>query len=229
MVRTYFLLLVFLLNCASFVRDRKNDFLDMATVGVETPGYGAGLRISVIPVGLVFQGGESSLGKKDLGTGWGLKGGRVGEYKSQQLTFIVMGGEDFHINKEGKESQTPRALVKKIQIRTFSIINDPVKDRKARKKELVREEIISRSNLDPKVTEYYRTQKSLKTNGYPKSYPYQFEVYVGLHYGIRLGLNFAEILDFLMGWTTYDWMEDDLEDTEDASGLTGLPGMTDSN
>jgi hypothetical protein len=223
MVRSYILIALIFANCATYLRDRKNDLKDTVNLGVESPGYGIGLRMSIIPFGFLFQGGESSLGKKDLGSGLGIKGGHIGEYSSQQLTFVVMGGEDFHAIKEGKELQTPRALSKKIHIRTFSIINDPVKDRKARKKELVREEILSRSKLDPRVVEYYKTQKTIKSNGYPKSYPYQIEFMIALHYGLRIGINVAEILDFVMGWTTFDWMDDDLEDTEEASGMTGLP------
>lgn len=32
---------------------------------------------------------------------------------------------------------------------------------------------------------------------------------VGFYYGVRVGVNLAEVLDFVLGWTTLDLMEDD--------------------
>lgn len=46
-----------------------------------------------------------------------------------------------------------------------------------------------------------------------KSLPYfsQIDVVVGIGRGIRLGCNPGELLDFLLGWTTVDIFNDDLE------------------
>jgi hypothetical protein len=32
---------------------------------------------------------------------------------------------------------------------------------------------------------------------------------VGFYYGVRAGVNLAEVVDFMLGWTTLDLMEDD--------------------
>ncbi|MCB1320085.1 MAG: hypothetical protein KDK34_07525 [Leptospiraceae bacterium] len=38
---------------------------------------------------------------------------------------------------------------------------------------------------------------------------FQVEVSVGMYGGVRLGLNLAELCDFLLGWTTLDLLRDD--------------------
>lgn len=43
---------------------------------------------------------------------------------------------------------------------------------------------------------------------------------VGFYYGVRVGLNLAEVLDFVLGWTTLDLMEDDKR-SPDASSQAG--------
>lgn len=35
------------------------------------------------------------------------------------------------------------------------------------------------------------------------------QVSVGFYYGVRAGVNLAEVLDFMLGWTTLDFMQDD--------------------
>ena len=50
------------------------------------------------------------------------------------------------------------------------------------------------------------------TSGYTScSYFTQIEVAVGLGGSLRLGLNLGELLDFILGWTTIDIFNDDLE------------------
>lgn len=91
-----FFLASFVLNCSTYWGHRKNDLADIFTAGVESPGYGVGMRIGPLATGFVFQGGESAPGKRDLGTGYGLRGGNFGEYRSQQLIFGILGSEKFH-------------------------------------------------------------------------------------------------------------------------------------
>lgn len=142
------LTLSFFLQCATYWKNRKNDFQDIVTVGAETPMYGAAVKVGPLPIGVLFQGGESEMGKKDLGRGVGLRGGQFGTYHSQQLVFGVLGGESFHsglptldakgnwlVDKKGIPLTTDeRANVKSYKMRYYSYWYDPVKDRKKRKK-----------------------------------------------------------------------------------------------
>ena len=68
----------------------------MIQIGVESPVYGAGVRLGPIPLGLYFAGGESEVGARDLGEGYGLRGGDFGKYHSQALVYTFLGGENFY-------------------------------------------------------------------------------------------------------------------------------------
>ncbi|ABJ77731.1 hypothetical protein IQB76_12995 [Leptospira borgpetersenii serovar Hardjo-bovis] len=102
---SYFL--ISFINCATYFQNRKNDLKDIFTLGAETPGYGAGLRIGPLAAGFVFQGGESAPGKRDLGKGYGLRSGYFGLYRSQQLIFGILGGDTFFpLEAETQTSET---------------------------------------------------------------------------------------------------------------------------
>ncbi|PJZ71537.1 hypothetical protein CH373_00120 [Leptospira perolatii] len=101
------LIFLFFCNCATYWSQRKNDLGDVFTVGVENPGYGLGLRLGPLAAGFVFQGGETQPGKKDLGKGFGLRGGTVGRYRSQQLIFGILGSEKFHPMPKDLNEATP--------------------------------------------------------------------------------------------------------------------------
>lgn len=140
--------LSFFLQCATYWKNRKNDFQDIVTVGAETPMYGAAVKVGPLPIGVLFQGGESEMGKKDLGRGIGLRGGQFGTYHSQQLVFGILGGESFHsglptmdakgnwlVDKKGIPlTKEERANVKSYKMRYYSYWYDPVKDRQKKKK-----------------------------------------------------------------------------------------------
>lgn len=72
------LTLSFFLQCATYWKNRKNDFQDIVTVGAETPMYGAAVKVGPLPIGVLFQGGESEMGKKRFGPrswtpGWAVR------------------------------------------------------------------------------------------------------------------------------------------------------------
>lgn len=56
----------------------------------------------------------------------------------------------------------------------------------------------------------------------PLLHPYytQLEVFAGLVYGVRVGFNPGELIDFLLGWTTLDIYNDDLGSR---GGTTTMP------
>ncbi|TGM73096.1 hypothetical protein EHR01_17985 [Leptospira mtsangambouensis] len=219
--------LSFFLQCATYWKNRKNDFQDIVTVGAETPMYGAALKVGPLPIGFVFQGGESEMGKKDLGRGLGLRGGQFGTYHSQQLVFGILGGESFHsglplldakgnwlVDKKGIPlTSDERANVKSYKMRYYSYIYDPVKDRKRRKKEHFRRELTKDIVASTGQKEFlvYLPEEDLKPFGYPPGYSWNVEVTAGVYGGARLGFNVAEAFDFLLGFTTVDLLDDDVE------------------
>ncbi|EMO51702.1 LIC13411 family adhesin [Leptospira noguchii] len=242
---SYFL--ISFINCATYFQNRKNDLKDIFTVGVETPGYGAGVRIGPLAAGFVFQGGESASGKRDLGKGYGLRGGYFGSYRSQQLIFGILGGDTFFplgVETQTSETESPETIsletteelknledsktpgdkvpeflnerynIKSQKLRYLSFYNIPVAERRRKKKEEFYKRFIEKQNLDkndPAVQNALQNFNKRK-DGYPKSFLYQIEVYLGIYAGLRIGFNPVELLDFLIGFTGLDLLEDDVAD-----------------
>ncbi|RHX92226.1 hypothetical protein DLM75_03180 [Leptospira stimsonii] len=243
-----FVILTFLIstNCSTYLQNRKNDFKDIFSAGIENPGYGAGLRIGPLAAGFVFQGGESSPGRRDLGKGYGLRGGHFGTYRSQQLIFGILGSDTFfpldvetQSSETGDEEVSPelqeelknlentkipgdkvpeflneRYNIKSQKLRYLSFYHIPVAERRKRKKEEFYRRFIEEQSFDRNDPSIQNALQALnkKKDGYPKSFLFQMEVYLGIYYGIRIGINPAELLDFLLGIAGLDLLDDDLSD-----------------
>lgn len=226
------------IQCATYWKNRKNDFQDIVTVGVETPMYGAAVKLGPIPIGFLFQGGESEMGKRDLGRGVGLRGGELGSYHSQQLVFGILGGESFFsgypvmdekgnwmVDKKGIAfTENERANIKSFKMRYISHFNDPVKDRKKRKKETFQRELTKDLIKLTGKEEFavYLPKQDEKPYGYPPGFVWNVEIAVGAYGGGRFGFNISEALDFLVGFTTLDMLDDDIEGKEKPS-FPGFP------
>ncbi|EPG74165.1 hypothetical protein LEP1GSC058_3264 [Leptospira fainei serovar Hurstbridge str. BUT 6] len=247
---------VFCFNCATYWSQRKNDLQDVFTAGIENPGYGLGVRIGPLAAGFVFQGGETEPGKKNLGAGYGIRGGSIGSYRSQQLIFGILGSDKFHALPKGVKAAAPvpkapdvevqptedssanpvllfpelpeeendntenseidnldeRQKAKSFDIRYLKFYNIPVEERRKQKKEAFFRKYIE--NLDPnkknEALQNFLMENPLNKDDYPKAFLFQLELYIGARYGIRIGFNLAELLDFLIGFTGLDILEDDI-------------------
>ncbi|TGL61130.1 LIC13411 family adhesin [Leptospira sarikeiensis] len=242
-----FLLSIITIDCSTYWSHRKKDLADVFTAGVESPGYGVGVRIGPLATGFVFQGGESEPGKRDLGTGYGLRGGSYGKYRSQQLIFAFLGGEKFHSmpneeilpKEEPKQAETKpsdnflilpetndpeqdpnptpelsdeRQNAKSYEIRYLRFYNNPVSERRKAKKEAFFRKYLE--SLDPQkrneAIQNFLAQNPKNKDDYPSAFLFEVELYISIRYGIRIGFNFAEFLDFLLGFTGFDLLEDDI-------------------
>ncbi|EIE02506.1 hypothetical protein LEP1GSC185_1163 [Leptospira licerasiae serovar Varillal str. VAR 010] len=243
-----FLLGLLVIDCSTYWSHRKKDLADVFTAGVETPGYGVGVRIGPLATGFVFQGGESEPGKRDLGTGYGLRGGTYGPYRSQQLIFGFLGGEKFHSmpptetspqkeetkeqnpktndnflllpeNSESEQDPNPtpelsdeRLNSKSYEIKYLRFYNNPVSERRKAKKEAFFRKYLE--SLDPQkkneAIQTFLAQNPKNKDDYPSSFLFEVEFYISIRYGIRVGFNFGEFLDFLLGFAGIDLMEDDI-------------------
>lgn len=211
-------------NCATYWHNRKNDFMDVFTVGFEKNSYGAGVRIGPLAAGFMFQGGSSKNPDPEKGKSFGLRGGRIGKYYSRQMVFGILGGESFQpgqlseeavkaYQKTGKipDPEDERSGLKSHDVKYMSFYNDPPSERRKRRKEKLQREMAEemiRQSGDESIR-MYMPGKPRKRYGYPASYLFQVEVYVGLFGGIRLGMNFAELLDFILGFAGADILKDD--------------------
>ena len=224
--RIFFLFIFFqILSCATYWENRKNDFQDIFTAGVERPAYGAGIRISLLPMGFFFQGERDEEEGENKGIGTGVRGGSVGNYYSTQLLFGFLGGETFYYGEVQKdeagkiqtEEKVPvvaglRDNLKSHNIKYWDVMNTTPKQRQKENSDKLRkylaEQIIS-STGDESLRQYIPPEKR-KPYGYPKSYAWQLEMFLGLRYSVRLGFNIAEFADFLLGFTSYDLLGDDV-------------------
>ncbi|MEM7184629.1 MAG: hypothetical protein AAF518_27285 [Spirochaetota bacterium] len=213
------------------MKNRKNDAIDVFHAGVELPAYGFGLRFGPLALGFLFIGGETEMGAKDKGEGWGMRGGYLGKYKSQQLIFGLLGGERFHslelvldekqkpsFDKHGlPELKSSRDMLKSHNMRYLTFYDDPPFERRKRKKERVRRHYIEefeKNNPDSLALQYIPPEE-LKPYGYPKTFLYQFDFVLGAGVAVRGGFNIAEFTDLLLGTLGADILEDDLDQSEE--------------
>lgn len=236
-------IVLFLIQCSTtYAYNRKKDFYDIFTIGVEDPSYGTAFRIGPLLFGILFVGGETEPGKKDIGKGYGLRGGSIDKYFSQQLVFGLLGGETFYSGTPKlDETKKPVELFgipavederdnkKSHKVKYLSFYNDPPSERQNRQKKEVRKYIIDKAlqaSSDPTLLAYIPPENP-KPYGYPTSYLFQIEIMLGLHYGTRFGFNFAEFFDFFLGLTTLDILDDDIkkDKKEEEQPLLLPPGM----
>ena len=216
----------YFIGCSTYWNNRKKDFQDTVTIGLENPSYGLGIRVSYLPIGFFFMGGETAAGKKDKGEGIGIRGGGVGKYSTNQLLLGFLGGEMFYfgeplLSEKGEpileekiiSTASQRDNLKSYNVKYIKIFSDPPKQRQKRNKEKTREIIVKKlleKNKDPSLLAYL-PEKPKKPYGYPSTYPFQIEIFGGVYYSFRLGINFSELLDLILGFTTYDLLDDDIE------------------
>ncbi len=216
----YFTLFFGILDCASYLENRKNDTKDIFTIGLEQESYGFGFRISFLPIGFFFQS------RNDLATGYGLRGGNFGKYSTNQLVFGFLGGENFYNGELVKDSNgklikvnetylvaNKRNNLKSHSLRYLHFYKDPPSQRRKRQREkdlknLARE--ISEQTGNSELLEQL-PQTNPKPYGYANHYLYQVEIFLGIHYGLRFGFNIAEFLDGILGFLNIDILEDDIQ------------------
>jgi hypothetical protein len=225
-----FIILLFI-SCASFTDYadyRRKDLQDIATIGVESKAIGFGVRISFLSLGFFFQG------KTEEATGYGLRGGSISEYQTSQLVFGFLGGETFVSGEVLKDSDgkpiinngiplvlDSRDNLKSHKLKYMSFYKDPPVARRKRQKDKERREIITdlveKTGDETLLLQIPAIKK--KANGYSPEYLYQVEVFLGVYGGVRLGINFAEVLDFILGLSSLDILEDDVQGQIDKEDL----------
>lgn len=189
MVLTFFFML-FCFSCQTFtnyVYSRSLDFSDSFTLGVEKNNFGAGIWI------YCFGGG---LQLNESAKGFGIRNGHYGLYRAGGV------GE---INLSQRGSGTVSNRMGNSYIYLNSNQHRPLYPdfKRSRKK------TIDASNVLALL--FFTDGKTSSGNKHCDS-PVYTEATLGLYLGVRVGVNFSEFLDFLIGFSTYDFMDDDLVD-----------------
>ena len=178
-----FLLLSFS-NCASFqnyLSNRALDFKDILTLGGEVNIYGGSFWLWCF-------GGGAQIGQ--FGDGYGMRNGYVGYYRTggrEKLGDLKMGNSFFLMNSQEhlpEAYHTKRSMNKVYTHANFLF--------------LLPANLQGRRGNPPT----YRLPMLCKA-------PLTIEASYGFGIGGRIGFNIAEFFDFLLGFTTFDIMEDD--------------------
>lgn len=186
----FILFLILNLHCISidsYLKNRKNDVIDVPVVGLEKNIYGVSAWVWCFGGGLQYA---------KNGVGVGFRSGSVGQYKTGGR------GSSIYISTQENSNLTLNHGNSFVVLNSNSHLpNDGEKrsDKKAFSK--------FNTNL---IFPLGATKTSTgEIDGKWCDSPISFELSLGIYYGVRIGMNFTELIDFLFGTFTFDLMDDD--------------------
>lgn len=168
----------------AYVKNRARDAGDIFTFELQTKMYGLSVRAGPIKAGLSY--------KDPDGASIGLSGGTAGAHKTHEFTFLVFGADSLEVDPPSPESGEKKE-------------DHPLEVRK--KNFTARSPFGTKKSL--RETKNVLKDKKAKTEFAPAYYYTQIEVNVGIYYGLRVGVNLGELLDFFLGFFGIDIMGDD--------------------
>ena len=204
------LLVIFQINCIT-LKNRLNDFKDIFTIGLEKEIYGTSFFIWCLGGGLQ---------NSSDGVGYGFRRGYLGKYFTGGIGKVP----EFYKLKRSRWSVRPARIARINHTNlygnsdlidnslAFRIFEENVSSRDKKKEFLVSNiflfeaeipEIIY-SEKDPINDDLYYSRIYPNCNA-----PFTTEFSLGLYYGFRVGFNFSEAFDFVVGIFGFDPMKDD--------------------
>lgn len=218
-----FIIIFFLVTACSgpYLKNRARDFADIATLEVQTKSYGASVRVGPLQAGLSY--------KSPKGRAYGLRGGHFGRHNTAEFTAVIFGADYFasrpmkKLMNDGipEEDKNKQAI---LPSSASSEDTELLEELTAQTGGYENIKIIGQRNKAYQARTPFGTtipllkKKSVlkKKEGFaPPYYFTQIDVSIGLYYGIRMGVNVGELLDFFLGWFKIDLYNDD-EPFEDA-------------
>lgn len=173
---------------STFISNRVIDFSDSFTLGMEKNNFGAGIWIYCL-------GGGLHLNQSAVGAG--IRNGHYGLYKAGGIDEINI------LNEKGSRSVTNQMG------NSFIFMNSNQHRPLYPDTKRSRKKSFDSSNVMGLV---FFTDKKASSGQKHCDSPLYVEASLGLYLGIRAGFSFSEFLDFLMGFSTYDFLEDDQVD-----------------
>ncbi len=234
------LLILGLQSCSGhYLKNRKQDALDIFTAEYSTKSYGVSIFAGPIRAGFQYEDPEGKSG--------GLRGGSTAPYFRTGFAVLIVGADyfselpfiDILAPQEFQKSNAaplipfaPGNDTNNSLVENSDLENEG--DEEPSASESPEEEIRDETGFDRNLRDkLYRSRspfgnrkpasemKSMLKDGkndlsldrkpsYAPLYRYTaLEISIGAYFGIRLGINFGELVDFILGWTTYDFMDDD--------------------
>lgn len=184
-----------------YYHNRVFDFTDIFHLGVEKDVYGVSGFVG--PVGIGLQ-------KADKGVGAGGRFGYIGVYNTgsdESVVLLSPDGKKEEIIKYGScnpiictYAHSPKFFNTLPQFRDDPYVRSWRKNMK-----------VYFTFILPSSSKLPASQRSSFNNEYSVGYSYfPVEFSIGLYLGIRVGINFDELADFLVGLAGYDLMDDDM-------------------
>ncbi len=221
MRRIVLLALLCCIQCSSlYMRNRGRDAMDVFTLEVETQSYGASVRAGPVKAGLQYKSAD--------GFEAGLRGGDLGVHHGSEFTILFFGADWFQKAAPPETAESAAALPSESPSETApaeteapgpSSAQTPAPEIAADADSastdpplttLRDKEFRARSPFGTTVPLYKKRSVFKKKGGFaPATYYTQVEVTVGLYFGIKVGFNPGELIDALLGWTTFDLFGDD--------------------
>ncbi|MDH5657276.1 MAG: hypothetical protein OEZ34_15295 [Spirochaetia bacterium] len=195
-----------------YLKNRARDFADIATFELHTKAYGTSIRLGPIHAGLSY--------KSPHGKSWGLRSGHVGNHNTAEFTAVIFGSDYFTsrpmtllLNKgipsDSKDQSLLPSGTKELEL--LEEFNPETED--GANIAILRQrgkEYRARSPFGTTVPLQKKKSVFKKKEGFAPGYYFtQIDVSIGLYYGIRVGFNPGELLDFLLGWFKVDLYHDD--------------------
>lgn len=211
------MLCLILINCASlknYFMNRAYDLRDIGNIGVEENVYGGGIYIDSLILGLSYNVD---------GEGYGLRFGHLGKYKTGKEDAFSSNFYRFNEIQSCKEANVKKTRNIGGNFLIFFGSNYHEAESalfRNHKKMLVNVNETAVIFLSSSKVSSGRTNvicyKDIQANTFLRdSYVVlPIEVSVGFLFGIRLGFNPHELLDFMVGIVGFDLLDDDISNTE---------------
>lgn len=181
-----------------YVKNRIQDAADIFTFEVQSGSYGASARVGPLKAGFNY--------KDPSGYAGGLRGGYSGRQNSAEFTALVF-GSDYH---------TAGPVEEYMEIEKMH--RDRIRKAKKELEEKYSENILYLRNKEFRATSPFGTKKNsaeyrslLKESDVFVTGHYftQIEFSCGAYFGLKVGVNPGEILDFIAGFFFIDIYRDD--------------------
>jgi hypothetical protein len=205
----------FLSNCASlqnYFINRGNDLKDIVHIGVEEDVYGASIFVDSIGLGIQHAAN---------GKGIGMRYGNLGIYRTGGKTFIVRSKLS-----HSRDNLEPCPADKKCSRNYFLIFTNIYRygnssvsvnssyhepfhfSNRTKKKSVALIMIVNLGSGSKQMGVDIETDPKEDNRGNYTILP--IEISIGMYLGIRLGFNFSELADFLVGFIGFDPLGDDI-------------------
>lgn len=198
-----------LISCQTYWRKRVADLGDPVTIHVHNHSYGVTGRISFLKMGVFFDGDEK--------VSYGYKNNVTGELATREWNFLFLGYEEFRGKKEPADAAIEKILKKPETVseeekeKIIAYLQKKKEAGENNKKLFLRKKLYSSYYPFGLEKSLRNSPYFLKENRFSNTCIYgDIQLTAGLYYGITLGVNFLEILDFLTGFFNADILGDDM-------------------